>query len=156
MSDYEPELGQMAFGREWAAHDLPEIGHACFWHVVKEIGRVKGNREQRTWEWDGQGPQDVGEILHRSGDPETSKDAARRIARKAAGHRGRILAGMEIELEGSTAREIGAALGIDGAWKRMAELNDQNLVRPGGKRICRIKGQKARTWMLGNGKTAGS
>lgn len=75
--------------------------------------------------------------------------------RKAAGQRARILAALEIQLGGSTAREIGAALGIDGAWKRMAELAGQRLAHPGEKRKCRITGQKARTWMLGGVKAHG-
>lgn len=59
---YSPEMGQAAFGREWAQHELPEIGEACFWFVVKEIERVKWNRDQKVWDAAG-GADHMGEIL---------------------------------------------------------------------------------------------
>lgn len=94
--------------------------------------------------------------LARKGDPHTSKTGARHIAPREGTIHARILALMEDGSEEHTAREMGDSLGIDGAWKRTAEMEAKGLIRPGKARKCRITGQAARTWMLGDGKPPGS
>ena len=46
---YEPEVGQMLFGCASGPYEMSQIGDACLQAVMEELGRVYGNRHQRSW-----------------------------------------------------------------------------------------------------------
>jgi len=51
MSDFEPELGQMAFSNtEWQQHEVPELALATLKAIADEIERVEWNRTQKIYE----------------------------------------------------------------------------------------------------------
>ena len=45
-----PELGQALYGNPCGEYDAGDLGRACLMAAIDEIGRVFGNREQRTWD----------------------------------------------------------------------------------------------------------
>ncbi len=43
MSQYEPEIGQMLFGRPTSEYEVPDFAEACFNHARRELGRHWNN-----------------------------------------------------------------------------------------------------------------
>lgn len=86
----------------------------------------------------------------RASDPVTSHEAADRVTDDGIAHsqRAAILAKVR-QLPGSTASEIGRALGQPGnhiACRRLPELEARTLVRRGAPRKCDVTGFRAATW----------
>lgn len=55
MTEYEPELGQAAFGAPWGPHDLPRFVDALLQEILHVLDRVYWNVNQRSFEdaqWD--------------------------------------------------------------------------------------------------------
>ena len=46
MSDYVPELGQMAFGQPWKQYAVSELGQAALRSIAEEFDRVQWNINQ--------------------------------------------------------------------------------------------------------------
>ena len=49
MSEYTPELGQMAFGQPFQQFEVPEIWGAAFLSLSNELDRVMGNIHQERY-----------------------------------------------------------------------------------------------------------
>jgi hypothetical protein len=47
MNDFQPELGQMAFGQPWQSHEVPEIMEAALGAIRDEYDRVYWNVNQK-------------------------------------------------------------------------------------------------------------
>jgi|TARA_Y100000310_G_scaffold307831_1_gene350316 hypothetical protein len=50
MSNYEPELGQMAFGVSWGKYEVPEIWSAALLKLREELDRVMWNKNQQDYD----------------------------------------------------------------------------------------------------------
>lgn len=50
MKNYEPELGQMAFGNPWNQYECPELVIAGLEYLADEICRVMGNNTQEDFD----------------------------------------------------------------------------------------------------------
>jgi len=98
-------------------------------------------------------PSTIDTLTHR-GDPETSREAARKLmaAGKLGLHRQIVLDGVKC-CPGGTHSEIAAGTPLD--WlqvaRRLSELERAGLVRKGEPRICRVKGSRCTTWWTTQG-----
>jgi len=50
MSEYEPELGQFAFGNPTGRYNCPEWVEALFFYIKEEMERVYWNVKQEQWD----------------------------------------------------------------------------------------------------------
>ena len=53
------------------------------------------------------------------------------------------------KMDPPTARELCKFFDLDGGWKRLPELEKENLVHRGPARACKISGKTANTWIPG-------
>lgn len=86
----------------------------------------------------------------RKSDPETSKLAAEQIesSKKAEAHRN-IIVSLVRQYPGSTTGELSVhtpELTHPQIWRRMAELEEMNLVIHGDKRLCKVNRTLCRPW----------
>lgn len=79
--------------------------------------------------------------IHRSSDPETSRQGAEHIQRKLNGLQVEFIRRLRERDEPSTANEV--AEGNESIRKRSGELKRMGLIRSVGKRKCRVTGQMA-------------
>ena len=82
-------------------------------------------------------------------DPETSRGAARTLVAsgRMAETTGRVLAALREAKRSVTGREIAKYRDIDGAWKRLSDLEKEGLALRAGTRKCSVTGRNATAWV---------
>jgi len=99
-------------------------------------------------------PSDSISPLSHRGDPETSREAAKKFQEsgKLGLHHQIVLDGVK-RCSGGTHSEIATVTPLD--WlqvaRRLSELATAGLIRRGEERICTIKGSKCCTWWIAEG-----
>jgi len=99
-------------------------------------------------------PRDEGRPLSHRNDPETSREAAAKLAAsgKLSGQRRAVLEALR-QCDGGTHGELGRVMGCDWlvAARRLPELQRMGLVTKGEPRVCTVKGSRCTTWWICEG-----
>lgn len=99
-------------------------------------------------------PRRPGSPLSHRDDPETSRDAARKLSHsgRLTGQRREVLEALR-HCDGATHAELGRAMDRDWlvAARRLPELERGGLVRKGEPRICTVKNSRCCTWWIREG-----